>query len=179
KIAESYRKHPMGRSLAPVATVAAAQCYDKACNNPFAFQHAEFLVERRGAGIFHKETRRDPSGKVVAQSDEEIEFAIGSGTHSYSYLIERDGRLTQSPITWYEQKKTWDLSPGFRQQRSAFERPISAGCLFCHSNRVEPIHDTLNGYEQPVFRGYAIGCQRCHGPGELPVHGQERGEANA
>jgi predicted CXXCH cytochrome family protein len=179
EIAESYRKHPMGRSLAPVTAVAAAQCYDKACNNPFAFQQAEFLVERRSAGIFHKETRRDPSGKVVAQSEEEIQFAIGSGTHSYSYLIERDGRLTQSPITWYEQKKTWDLSPGFSQQRNAFERPISSGCLFCHSNRVEPIHDTLNSYQQPVFRGYAIGCQRCHGPGELHVQRQERGEAIA
>ena len=28
---------------------------------------------------------------------------------------------------------------------------------------------TLNRYERPIFHGYAIGCERCHGPGELHV----------
>src|SRR6202035_3115765 len=34
-IADSYNKHPMARSLLPIADVAAAQTYDKAHNNPF------------------------------------------------------------------------------------------------------------------------------------------------
>ena len=28
---------------------------------------------------------------------------------------------------------------------------------------------TINRYQQPIFRGYAVGCERCHGPGELHV----------
>ena len=42
-------------------------------------------------------------------------------------------------------------------------------CLFCHCNAVEPVADTLNRYRPPLFRGHAIGCERCHGPGELHV----------
>ena len=48
-----------------------------------------------------------------------------------------------------------------------FDRPIETGCLFCHANRVEPIAHAVNRYERPIFRGHAIGCERCHGPGEL------------
>ena len=36
-------------------------------------------------------------------------------------------------------------------------------------NRVENVAGTVNRYEPPIFRGYAIGCERCHGPGELHV----------
>ena len=35
---------------------------------------------------------------------------------------------------------------------------------------------TLNRYEPPIFQGHAIGCERCHGPGELHV---ERGGVSA
>jgi predicted CXXCH cytochrome family protein len=42
-------------------------------------------------------------------------------------------------------------------------------CLYCHVNRVEPVEGTVNRYRPPTFRGHAIGCERCHGPGELRV----------
>ena len=51
--------------------------------------------------------------------------------------------------------------------------PIEPSCLFCHANRVEPVDHTLNRYEQPIFQGHAIGCERCHGPGELHTQRQE------
>ena len=35
---------------------------------------------------------------------------------------------------------------------------------------------TLNRYEPPIFQGHAIGCERCHGPGELHA---SRGEESA
>ena len=43
-----------------------------------------------------------------------------------------------------------------------FDRPIIAGCLFCHANRFD-----MNEGRPPVFHGLSIGCERCHGPGEL------------
>jgi predicted CXXCH cytochrome family protein len=46
-------------------------------------------------------------------------------------------------------------------------------CLYCHANRVEPVEGTVNRYRPPTFRGHAIGCERCHGPGEL--HAQHPG----
>jgi tetratricopeptide (TPR) repeat protein len=48
--------------------------------------------------------------------------------------------------------------------------------LFCHSNRAAHVEGTLNEYKPPIFSGHAIGCQRCHGPGELHVAAHERGE---
>ena len=54
---------------------------------------------------------------------------------------------------------------------------MDANCLFCHANRAEPIERTLNRYREPIFAGEAIGCERCHGPGELHVKqpGAEKG----
>jgi Flp pilus assembly protein TadD len=86
-----------------------------------------------------------------------------------AYLIERDGFLFQSPITWYVRKQKWDLSPGYEKSNVHFDRPIQPDCLYCHANRVEPVAGTVNRYRPPIFEGHAIGCERCHGPGELHV----------
>ena len=75
-----------------------------------------------------------------------MKYALGSGTRGISYLIEHDGRLFQSPISWYGQKKQWDLSPGYDVNNLHFDRPIEPDCLFCHANRVEPIR----AFGQPV-----------------------------
>jgi Flp pilus assembly protein TadD len=175
--AETYRRHPMGRSLAPIAQVAANQQYDRKSGNPFDAFGFQLRIERHGDQVVHEELQRDASGKVISQITAPIQFAVGSGTHAYSYLIQRDGVLYQSPITWFSQKKTWDLSPGFAGHYYRFERPIMPGCLFCHCNHAEPARDSLNGYQQPIFQGYSIGCERCHGPGQLHVQLRERNEA--
>src|SRR2546426_5301569 len=107
--------------------------------------------------------------------DAEVQFVLGSGTNGKSYLIGSDGYLFQSPISWYAQKKIWDLSPGFGNLYPR-QRPITAECLFCHCNRALPEEHSLNHYREPIFEGYSIGCERCHGPGELHVKKQERNE---
>jgi Flp pilus assembly protein TadD len=51
--------------------------------------------------------------------------------------------------------------------------------MFCHADVVTPIENTLNRYTQPLFeRQSAIGCERCHGPGELHVASHRRGDAS-
>ncbi len=84
-------------------------------------------------------------------------------------LIERDGFLFQSPITWYVRQRKWDLSPGYEKANLHFDRSVENNCLFCHANRVEPVAGPADRYRPPIFRGHAIGCERCHGPGELHV----------
>src|SRR5207248_2420213 len=149
-------QHPMGRSLAPVSEVADKQRYAKADHNPFDADGFGYRIEREGDRVFHRETGTDSQGKVVADSRAEIAFVIGSGTHAHSYLINRDGFLFQSPVTWYTQKGIWDLSPGYRGRHTSFERAVRAECLFCHANRIEPAGDALNHYRPPIFHGYAI-----------------------
>jgi len=44
----SFRQHPMGRSLLPIARIAARQRYDAEAHNPFEALGTQFLVERHG-----------------------------------------------------------------------------------------------------------------------------------
>jgi Tetratricopeptide repeat/Cytochrome c554 and c-prime len=168
-IAGTYRQHPMGRSLFPVAEAPQAGIESNGDRPLFDAQGFQYSIAHRDGRIFHQETRRDASGHIVARNEAEIQFVLGSGRQGFSYLIERNGFLFQSPISWYTHKQRWDLSPGYEQVNAHFDRPIKSACLFCHANQVEPVAGTLNRYEQPIFRGHAIGCERCHGPGELHI----------
>jgi hypothetical protein len=173
--AESYRRHPMGRSLAPVARAAADDRYDAAAGKPFEALGYHFEVERRGAQVFHREIRTDARGKPAATLEAPIHFVLGSGTHGKSYLVNRDGLLFQSPVSWLTAQQTWAISPGFAADRH-FERPVTAQCLFCHANNANAIEATINRFREPVFRGYSIGCERCHGPGQLHVAARQTDE---
>ena len=120
--------------------------------------------------MIHQETRRNASGATLYQNEAEVQYAIGSGRQAFSYLIERDGFLFESPITWYAHDRKWGLSPGYETRVSRFDRPILSDCLFCHANRAERVSSANNRYRTPIFfQGHAIGCERCHGPGELHV----------
>jgi Flp pilus assembly protein TadD len=169
EIAESYRQHPMGRSLASI-DAATVTLGDEADGRVlFEADGLEYAIERRDGHVFHQETRRDRSGRVIARNEAEVRFVLGSGSQGTSFLIDREGFLFESPIGWYSRKGQWDLSPGYRRNNAHFDRPVVPACLYCHANRVEPVEGTLNRYRPPIFRGQPIGCERCHGPGELHV----------
>jgi hypothetical protein len=164
EIAAAYRRHPMGRSMSP-----AAEATPEADGTVFEVGDLAYAIERRDGRVFHRETRRDDAGRAVKTAEFEARYALGSGTRGLSFLVERDGGLYQSPIAWYTQEKRWDLAPGYRIQNLHFDRPITLDCLFCHTNRVEAAAG-----RPPVFHGLAIGCERCHGPGELHARRPER-----
>jgi predicted CXXCH cytochrome family protein len=168
--AESYRQHPMGRSLAPVAQTANQLPYDKKHHNPFPALESVFRVERDSGRIWHVEERFDAAGKTIFLRDHEAQFVIGSGTRGASYLTVRAGFVLQTPISWYAQKRIWDLSPGFGEAHLS-GRLVPPLCLYCHTNRAIPRDGWMSTrYEEPVFgHGHAIGCERCHGPGERHV----------
>jgi hypothetical protein len=167
-IAESYRRHPMGRSLVPIAEVADRERYDAAHRNPFSFLDSRFEIDRQGAEVRHRRSRLDPAGWPVLQHDSAVHYAIGSGGRGRSYLTDRGGYLFQTPISWFGQKQVWDGSPGFSAALLS-GRPVGGECLFCHTNRAHFREGSINRFDPPVFSGHAIGCERCHGPGDLHV----------
>jgi predicted CXXCH cytochrome family protein len=171
EIAASYREHPMGRSLRPAAPPAPREPALSASFDKLGFH---FSVEWQDGRMIHKAARLDAEGRPVVEDVADVPYALGSGRRGRSYLVERDGRLFQSPVSWFTQAGAWDLSPGFASFYPG-ERVIEPSCLFCHANRVEPVEQSRNHYRTPVFRGHAIGCERCHGPGELHVR-QRNGE---
>ena len=117
-----------------------------------------------------KFTSRDRQTSIATRAEAEI--VIGSGQLGKSYLCIRDGSVWQSGISWFSKSQIWDISPGFKPGTHG-TRAIQPGCFYCHVNRVEHIAGTINRYEQPTFgMQTSIGCERCHGPGELHVNEQ-------
>jgi tetratricopeptide (TPR) repeat protein len=165
-ISESFAHHPMGRSLIPIARVTDEQ-FDAAHHNPFLAAGSRFFVERRDGKVWHRQTRVNDAGRTLYTIEHEVHYAIGSGLHGHSYLTNQGGFLFQTPISWYAQKQTWDRSPAFKVEQ--VRRPIGGDCLFCHANRAHFRESSVNRYDSPLFDGHAIGCERCHGPGELHV----------
>ncbi len=166
-IARTYSEHPMGRSLATIASAPAAMRADA----PELFRTQGFVYgsETREGRVFHRESRLDANGRTIASVEGEVKYALGSGTRAVAFVIEREGYLFQSPITWYAQSRKWDLAPGYERANPHLERPITAYCLYCHANQIEHVPGTLNKFKEPILAGHAIGCERCHGPGELHV----------
>lgn len=125
-----------------------------------------YQVYRKDGKLRHREFILDGPDEVVL-GDHPIAYTIGSGHHSRSYLINIEGYLFESPITWYASKKSWDLSPGYDHPRhSSFSRPIDEGCIHCHAGRVEPKGGSPYRLK---FHEQNIGCESCHGPGSTHV----------
>jgi len=137
----------------------------------------QFSIDRRDGRVFHKAARRPTDGATLAETESEVRYTLGSGTRGSNYVIERDGFLSISPIAWFAQEGRWGISPGYGEgsQQTNLERAIYPECLYCHTNQVRPVPGPLNRYEAPVFRGHAIGCERCHGPGALHVRDSSPG----
>jgi tetratricopeptide (TPR) repeat protein len=176
EIAADYAKHPMGRSLAPTAKAEQIERFTPEVRHPLTVDGFVYQVRREDGQQFHRETRLSPAGEEALSIEFEAVYAVGSGSAGRSYIIARDSHLFMSPLTWYADHG-WDLSPGYEVNNSHFNRPVVAECLFCHANQAAHVAGTLNEYKPPIFSGHAIGCQRCHGPGELHVAAHERGDA--
>src|SRR5216684_1243849 len=173
--AETYQHHPMGRTLALVSRAGGTERYDQAAHNPFQALGFEFSVLRRGEKVVHRVVRRDRQGRVVTKREEEALLALGSGRHGHAYILNHDGYLFHSAIGWYRHRSAWDVAPEFKETYPRLS-PITVRCMFCHSNEVRWVEDSLNHFENPQLHSSAIGCERCHGPGELHVAARTRAE---
>jgi len=173
--AETYRHHPMSHSFAPVAHGSPATHDDSYVSQSFQVDGFDYLVEHRGSVLVHREARRDAAGKVVAEAEAEVQFTIGSGAHGATYVVRHEDYLFQSPISWYAATQTLALAPSHQQHNLHFERRIDDNCLFCHCDDARPVEHSLNRFQQPISSRYGIGCERCHGPGELHVQRYKKG----
>lgn len=111
---------------------------------------------------------------TINKRTEKVSYVVGSGQHTNSHLLQINGYLYQMPMTFYTQKKKWDLPPGFENgNNSRFNRIIEAECITCHN--AYPIADPAadNRYLS-VPKG--IDCERCHGPGSLHIEEKKEGK---
>jgi hypothetical protein len=138
-----------------------------------------FTVYRKGGDLYQNEYELDASGKKVFEQEERLAYAMGAGEAGYTYIVERGNYLFQAPLSFYSKTQSWELSPGYEVRDQGFSRPVVMQCLVCHSGRPAPApgaeqpsspfySDPFMGMHPP-FAELAIGCENCHGPGELHV----------
>jgi len=117
---------------------------------------------------FRKE-KRDTTHKRI----EQVNYIIGSGQHTNSHLQSVNGYFNQMPMTYYTQKKHWDLPPGFEGGfNTRFSRKIGLECMSCHNGYPDFVIGSENKYAS-IPNG--IDCERCHGPGSIHVAQRQDG----
>lgn len=104
---------------------------------------------------------------------ETVTYIIGSGQHTNSHIYNTNGYLHQMPMTFYAQKKQWDLPPGFENGvNTRFSRKIGLECMSCHNALPDFVQGSENKYNA-LPEG--INCERCHGPGSIHVQQRQLG----
>ena len=178
-ICTSYHAHPMGRSAVSVAGATPIEKYDAGAKNPWKDRAYELRVTKTPDGDLHSVSAKDGRGGPLPDYTIPANLAIGSGTRGRSYLSIEDGTVWQSPISWFSKKSRWDISPGFDLGNGG-RRAIVPGCLYCHVNDAQPIPHAVNRFREPLSPVQtAIGCERCHGPGELHVTERTAGKSDS
>jgi len=166
---QKYQSHPMARSLTKAASVwDRIQSSDPVVRPPGS--PWKYRIRSASGQMFHEETILDAGGGSVAQQSVPVDYAVGSGKRGMTFLVNRDGFLFASPVTWYAGRQCWDLSPGYLPaQHQRFQRRVSDGCLACHSGTVRRSEGSKDRYQSIPFLEESIGCERCHGPGRPHV----------
>lgn len=120
--------------------------------------------------LFMLEYRRIKNDTVHKRL-EQVNYIIGSGQHTNSHLQVVNGYVNQMPMTFYTQRKKWDLPPGFENgMNTRFSRKIGLECMTCHNAYPKFVTGSENKYTAiPV----GIDCERCHGPGSIHVNARK------
>ncbi|MCC6371570.1 MAG: tetratricopeptide repeat protein [Bacteroidia bacterium] len=122
--------------------------------------------------LYFKEYRLQKKD-TIHQRSEQVNYIIGSGQHTNSHLHLVNGYLSQMPMTFYTQKKKWDLPPGFENGlNTRFSRKIGLECMSCHNAYPDFVKGSENKYT--AIAG-GIDCERCHGPGSIHVAQRQSG----
>jgi hypothetical protein len=158
----------MGRSMAPVTPAVlkqlpnSASIFDERLNRHFS-------VFARDGQLYQSEWETGADGKDVFREMERVVWLLGAGANAIGGITEREGRLFEAPLTFYEKTQSWAFSPGYEEADRGFNRPIDSECIVCHSGRPNPVSGTTGLFRSPPFGELAIGCEKCHGPGAAHV----------
>ncbi len=169
-IAESYQDLGMARAFFKLTAPKVVEDFVR--NNHFfhAASGRHYQMQTRAGEYFISRWMEDDDGEAFGLREERIDWVLGSGNSSRSYLHQNElGELYQFPIVWYSKLNSWGMAPGYdRAHHQGFERRIGSRCMFCHNAYADmPEGSDAAGVAPrfPLELPQGIGCQRCHGPG--------------
>ena len=162
---QGYQEHGMAQSFYRLTPETLVETFpsEEVIHEPTGFRYRMVAEED---GYFQEEYLVDENGEPFHEMRRRIDYVVGSGTAARTYLTEEDGRVYQMPITWYTQAEQWDFSPGYDKGNKRFDRLVPDRCMACHNSYPTPEPFTDGKY---VDVPLGIGCERCHGPGDLHV----------
>lgn len=171
--AAGLRKTGMGRSFARVRPDLVPK-FGKEFHNKASDSY--FTMVARDGRYYQRRWQIGFDGKETNVDEKQVDFVIGSGNHSFTYLhLTSRGVLQVLPLSWYSEKGGyWDMSPGYDQADFPGSiRPVHYECMFCHNaypkipEGLERAANAEMTFLNPLPEG--IDCQRCHGPGQRHV----------
>lgn len=140
---------------------------DGAVDHMLSKRRFEIKRDPNGANMVHHEFVLSDENEKTELAAWPIEYQMGSGRVAFSYFVEDDGFLLQSPVTWFAKDEEWTMSPGYdTPDHMSFGRVIRSECLYCHTGHLADPDEY--GLRHRIHE-LSIGCERCHGPGELHV----------
>jgi len=175
EIYEAFMKTTTARSMSRLDTSNIIEVYPQREAVYDSVLDFYYEMVRRGDKFYQREYRLDPQGEVIHERTMEAQYVIGSGKNLRMYFYDENGMFYELPLTWYVHKNRWDLSPGYREFGNLrFLRFAGSKCLACHNAHMDASPVARERFLKPYPLG--IGCEGCHGPGELHVK-LERGES--
>src|SRR5689334_10629960 len=131
-IYRAYTRTPMAQSSGKVAIEDPKE----------TFERAEFRDDR---GAFSYRVAPDYRFEFTQQGVRQpiagirsLAYFIGSGSAARTFLMDDDGFLFESPVTYYRQSASWKASPGFESVDYPYlTRPVQPGCLQCHASGIQ------------------------------------------
>lgn len=128
-----------------------------------------YEMRRRDGRFFFKRYQRGPDGEPINVFEQEIDWVLGSGNKSRTYLFRTEsGELYQLPVAWYTESSSWGMAPGFDSPSPmGVARRVPRECMFCHNAYPDVPRGSDAHFEHPTYPAelpQGTGCQRCHGP---------------
>ena len=174
-----YMQTSMGKSMAEVTPSTLTPMFLQGLSIPaHSFDDRmdrHYTTFAKDGKLYQSEYQTASDGTDVFRDTHEIEWLIGAGVNGFGAVVQRSDYLFQAPQSFYSKPHTWGPSPGYEQVDLGFNRPIQAGCIFCHSGRPNPVANTNGQFENPAFSELAIGCENCHGPGAAHIAAMKKG----
>jgi hypothetical protein len=128
-----------------------------------------FAVFQKDGELYQSIYEKDAAGNEIYRVTHKLDYVIGAGKVGHTYVVRRGDYLFEAPLSFYSETKKWDLSPGYDLADHGFTRPILEGCAICHTGMPQAVADGIGLYRNPPFQDISVGCEDCHGPGELHV----------
>lgn len=168
EIYQKFLKTDMGRSMSPITPAFLNGISSSAVYvNPRL--NRRFEVFSKEGKLYQSESGLDADGKESFRDAHQLEWIIGAGVNGFGAILQDDHYLFQAPLSFYSKARDWEPSPGYEFADLGFNRPITPGCISCHSGRPNAVAESNGKFETVPFSELPIGCERCHGPGAAHV----------